>query len=60
VPGVERRSGFRCEGALAALEMLMLGLPGVWVVTVRWRRHRADGVVYAGAEGEHSGADLRR
>ncbi len=57
---VERRSGFRCEGALAALGMLMLGLPGAWVVTVRWRRHRADGAVYAGAEGEHSGADLRR
>ena len=46
---VERRSGFRCEGVLAALEMLMLGLPGAWVVTVRWRRHRSDGAVYAGA-----------
>ena len=42
MPGVERRSGFRCQGVLAALGMPMWrGLACAWV-SVRRRRHLAD------------------
>src|SRR5438034_879308 len=42
VPGVERRSEFRCQGVLAALGMPMWrGLACAWV-SVRRRRHLAD------------------
>src|ERR1700690_782304 len=43
IPTVERHAGFRCEGFLAALGMLMRGSPGDRGIAVGWRRHGADG-----------------
>jgi len=43
-PGVERRSGFRWMGGLAALGIPMRGAGWLDVAGFGWRRHRADEV----------------